>query len=114
MLGNFGDSQPGYHLSTTDPVPLFRLGAVANTALEGKAAKDGWDFTQGLDRFHVPVLFEAGELSEVIGPAFQRRQMTAYPTAELAVVAGAGHDFQWTQPEAALRPALAYLDKIGF
>jgi proline iminopeptidase len=114
MLGNFGNSQPAYHVSTVDREPCWRLGAVANQAIEGGGVKDGWDFTKGLERFQPKVLFEASERNEVIGAEFQRHQMKAYPTAALEIVAGAGHDFQWTQPEATLRPVVAYLAEIGF
>jgi proline iminopeptidase len=117
VLGQFGNSQPGYHLSTTDPEPFWRLGAVAYSTIPREGISNGkavWDFTKGLDRFQHPVLFEASELDEVLGVAFQKRQMTAYPSAELAVVAGAGHDHAWTQPEGTLRPVFDYLARIGF
>jgi len=117
LLGQLGNSQPGYHHSTTDRPPVWRLGAV----VAGKLMKDSmpngkadWDFTKGLDRFVSPVLFEASELNEVIGVSFQKRQMVAYPNADLVVVAGTGHDFPWTQPEATLRPLFSYLAAIGF
>lgn len=117
LLGSWGDSQPGYHLPKPHS-PNWRLGAVANQALnkegvnaDGKAV---WDFTKGLDRYSRKVLFEGAELNEVIGASFQRRQMTAYPNADLTVIQGAGHEFPWTHPEATLRPILAYLTSIGF
>jgi proline iminopeptidase len=117
MLGKLGDNQPGYHLSATDHEPSWRFGAVANAAMLKEGMSDGkavWDFTKGLDRYQRPVLFVGSELNEVIGAAFQRRQMAAYPSAELAVIAGAGHDHQWTHPEATLRPIFSYLAAIGF
>lgn len=114
MLGNFGDSQPRQHIPPPrDRAPIWRLGAIANRALEGED-KGKWDFTQGLDRFQKPVLFMGAELNEATGAEFQKRQMTAYPNAQLAVVAGAGHDHEWTHPEATLRPVFSYLAAIGF
>jgi len=77
----------------------------------GKAV---WDFTKGLDRFQEPVLFVGSELNEIIGAGFQKRQMVFYPRAQLAVIAGAGHDHQWTHAEATLRPIVSYLAAIGF
>ena len=53
-------------------------------------------------------------ITEKIQYALETWGMSAYPSADLAVVAGAGHDFQWTHPEAALRPIVRYLDAIGF
>lgn len=118
MLGSLADSQPKYHLSPPDQrAPVWRFGAVANDALMSEGMPDGrpsWDFTKGLDRFQKPVLFEGSELNEVIGAEFQRRQMTAYPHATLAVIAGAGHEHPWTHPEATLRPVFSYLAQIGF
>lgn len=117
VQGLFADSQPGYHSSTTNREPLWRLGAVAFTQIQGEGVKNGkavWDFTTGLDQFRHPVRFIASERNEVIGVEFQKRQMMAYPDADLAIVAGAGHDFPWTQPEATLRHIQSYLAKIGF
>jgi proline iminopeptidase len=117
LLGMMGNSQPGFHLSTTDRMPVWRLGAVAYGTLTKGGMSGGkavWDFTRGLDRYQRPVLFEASELNTVMGVAFQKRQMAFYPDAQLAVVAGAGHDHCWTKPEETLRPVFAYLTAIGF
>jgi proline iminopeptidase len=117
MLASLGNSQPRYHLSTTDREPTWRFGAVVNDALMNEGMSDGkavWDFTVGLDRFQKPVLFIGSELNEVIGAEFQKRQMKFYPQSQLAVIAGAGHDHQWTHPVETLRPVLSYLSAIGF
>jgi len=117
MLGALGDSQPRYHLSTADREPAWRFGAIANQALTEEVMSNGkavWDFTKGLDRFQEPVLFVGSELNEIIGAGFQKRQMVFYPRAQLAVIAGAGHDHQWTHAEATLRPIVSYLAAIGF
>lgn len=117
LQGMFADSQPRYHPSTTNHEPLWRLGAVAFTSIQNEGLKNGkgvWDFTKGLHQFRRPVLFIASDRNEILGVEFQKRQMKAYPDAELAVVAGAGHDFNWTQPEGTLRPIVSYLVKIGF
>jgi proline iminopeptidase len=115
-LGAFGNSEPGFHKSTTDREPFWRLGAVAAAAVAKDGVVDGkpvWDFTKGLERFATKVLFEASANDTVQGVAFQRRQMRFYPSAELAVIANAGHDHPWTQPEASLRPIFSYLAEIG-
>ena len=109
--------QPGYHESNADREQFWRLGAVAAAAVLEEGMVDGepvWDFTRGLDRFPVPVLFEASTDNTVIGIAFQQRQMRFYANASLAVVAGAGHDFPWTRPAETVAPVLSYLDSIGF
>lgn len=117
MLGALGNSHPRYHESTTDREPVWRFGAIANATLlkEGMSHdKAVWDFTVGLDHFQKPVLFIGSERNEVIGAEFQKRQMGFYPQAQLAIIAGAGHDHQWTHPEETLRPILSYLSAIGF
>jgi proline iminopeptidase len=104
-------------MSTTDREQAWRYGAVVNAQLMKQGMSGGkavWDFTTGLDRFQKPVLFIGSELNEVIGAEFQKRQMKFYPQAQLAVIAGAGHDHQWTHPEETLRPVLSYLSAIGF
>jgi proline iminopeptidase len=116
-LASVGDIQPGYHASTTDREPFWRMGAVASAAINAEGMIDGepvWDFTQGLDRFLAPVLFEASDENTVIGIEFQQKQMRFYPDAALAVIAGAGHDFPWTHPAETVAPVLSYLDSIGF
>lgn len=111
-LGLFGALQPGYHQSTTDREPFWRMGAVAAAAIP--EADPHWDFTRGLDRFAAPVLFEASEQNTVIGAAFQERQMRFFPGARLAVIAGAGHDFPWTRAPESVAAVLSYLESISY
>ncbi len=114
MLGFLGDAQPGFHESTTDRAPVWRFGALANRVLNREAAQNGWQFTAGIDRYTKPVLFEAGELDEVVGVDYQTRQAKLFPNAKVVKIAGVGHDHQWVAPEATMRPVLSYLAEIGF
>ena len=109
-LGYFAAAQPGYHQSTADRDPFWRLGAVVAGAL----IQPAWDFTQGLDRFPTQVLFEASSDNTVIGTAFQQRQMRFYGNARLEVIAGAGHDFPWTHAAPSVAKVFSYLESIGF
>jgi proline iminopeptidase len=116
-LGAVGDLQPNYHSSKTDREPFWRQGAVAGAAINEEGIVDGepvWDFTEGLDRFLTPVLFEASDLNTVIGIEFQQKQMRFYPSASLSVIAGVGHDFPWVKPAETLAPVFSYLSSIGF
>ena len=116
-LGAVGDLQPGYHSSKTDREPFWRQGAVASAAITAEGIVDGepnWDFVTGLDRLRTPVLFEASDQNTVIGVEFQKKQMQFYPEAQLAVIAGAGHDFPWTRAADTVAPVLSYLSSIGF
>jgi pimeloyl-ACP methyl ester carboxylesterase len=89
-----------------DPEPVWRLGAAANRYVAEDAA---YDFTTNLSRYTTPVLFIAGSLSEVLGEALQREQMSHYPSASLHVVSHAGHDVNWTHTGEVLTHVRAYL-----
>jgi proline iminopeptidase len=115
MLG-VRDSQPRFHQSTVDPDPSWRLGAIANSCVQKAGIRDGkgaYDFTYHLSAFSTRVLFIASGLNEVIGVAFQERQRQFYPAADLATIAGAGHDMQWTHAAETLAAIHAYLGSIG-
>jgi pimeloyl-ACP methyl ester carboxylesterase len=110
------DSQPKFHQSTVDPDPSWRLGAIANSCVQKGGIKDGkavYDFTDHLSAYSTRVLFIASALNEVIGVAFQERQRQFYPAADLATIAGAGHDMQWTHPAETLAAIHAYLGSLG-
>lgn len=113
MLGAH-DSQPKFHLSTTDPQPVWRLGAAANRYIaEDGQDEDGvfnYNFTTNLAAFATPVLFIAGSWSEVLGESLQREQVHRYPSASLQVVDGAGHDVAWIKTAEVLTHIRAYLD----
>ena len=107
------DGQPKYHLSHSDPSPIWRLGAAANRYLmesgQDHGGKFDYDFTTHLSAFHAPVLFIAGSLSEVLGPSLQQQQVHRYPSASLTVVPGAGHDVAWVKTADVLALIRAYL-----
>jgi proline iminopeptidase len=101
LLGMRG-AQPGNHEQwDVDPEPVWRLGALVNQALQKDGMKNGvadYDFTTKLSRYTTPVLFMTGALSDVLGASLQTVQMKAYPSAQLIVVDGVGHELQWRQP----------------
>jgi proline iminopeptidase len=109
------ESQPRFHQQMdVDPEPFWRLGAAAGRYLKEDGQDEHgvavYDFTTDLARYTTPVLFLVGALSEVLGETFQREQMPQYPSASLAVVAGAGHDVPWTHPAEVLAQVRPYLD----
>src|SRR4051812_38903403 len=95
------DGQPKYHQSTTDYEPGWRQGAAAARYLmedgQDPSGKFTYDFTNKLAAFTTPVLFIAGEWSEVLGPSLQREQVKRYPSATLQVIDGVGHDAPWVK-----------------
>ncbi len=113
MLG-VGKSQPRFHERTVDPLPSWRLGAVASRYIQedGQDAngKASFDFTTNLSAYTTPVLFVTGALSEVLGASLQQQQMQRYPSASLQVVDGAGHDVAWVKTAEVLTFIRAYLD----
>lgn len=114
MLGDFGDSSPGYHSSKTDRIGVWRHGAVANKRVMRDGIDNGWRLTAGIDRYTTTVLFMGGELNIVSGAELQERQRKLYPSTKLSVISGSGHDYPWTHPQETLRPIVAYLSEIGF
>lgn len=115
MLGA-RDGQPKFHLSTVDPQPVWRMGAVAARYIaEDGQNGDGvftFDFTTNLAAFTTRVLFIAGSLSEVLGPSLQEEQILRYPSASLQVVDDAGHDVAWVKATEVLIHIRAYLDAL--
>jgi proline iminopeptidase len=107
------DAQPKYHVSTVDPPLQWRMGAAANGWLMQEAQDEkgafNYDFTSNLAAFTTPVLFIAGELSEVLGPSLQQEQVQRFPSASLAVVPGTGHEVQWEKAGETLTYIRAYL-----
>lgn len=111
------DAQPRFHIQQDPASPFWRLGAAANRYItEDGMDDDGnavYDFTAHLAAFETEVLFVASGLNEIIGRDFQAKQMSAYPSARLEVVEGAGHDFAWLKPAetlALIRDYIARLD----
>ncbi len=117
MLEGLRDSQPRFHQQTAiDPAPVWRLGAVASRCIQQLGMRDGkatYDFTDHLAAFTKPVRFIASGENEVIGVAFQQRQRALFPNADLAVVAGAGHDLTWTRPAETVAAIHSYLTAVS-
>ncbi len=109
-------AQPGYHQSTTDPMPIWRLGTVAQNAVLASGTTEGvptWDFVAHARDFTGPVHLVASGDNTVLGVDFQARQADFFAAPTLTVIADAGHDFPWTRPAetlAAIYQTLAQLD----
>lgn len=110
------DGQPRFHQSVTDPEPVWRQGAAANRYLL-ESAQDArgrfdYDFTTDLSAFTTPVLFIAGERSEILGASLQAQQVQHYPAASLIVVPGVGHDVTWVKAADVVSHIRTYLDTV--
>jgi proline iminopeptidase len=91
----------------------WRYGSVAAEALFQDAVDTNGNFdinlAEGVAQFKNTVLFMTGECQQLIGEAFQRQQMSLFPSAELAVISSAGHEMFYENPGVSLEAVRAYL-----
>jgi pimeloyl-ACP methyl ester carboxylesterase len=59
------------------------------------------------------VLFLAGGRSEILGASLQERQARLYPSAQIEVIAGGGHDFAWTHSAETVSAIRRYLGRVA-
>lgn len=111
------NSQPKFHLSTTDPQPGWRMGAAASKYVNEDGQDDNgkfnYDFTTNLSAFTTPVLFVTGSLSEVLGASLQTEQVKYFPGSTLEIVDGAGHDVAWVKAPQVVAHIKAYFDALN-
>ena len=111
------DAQPKYHVSTVDPPQNWRMGAAVNRWLMEEAqdskGRFNYDFTTNLSAFTGPVLFIAGELSEVLGPSLQQTQFNLFSQGVLIVEPDVGHELQWERPAQTVRHIQLFLTAFG-
>ncbi|MCA9544519.1 MAG: alpha/beta hydrolase [Myxococcales bacterium] len=110
------DAQPGFGGRPDDDTVYWRFGVVANQAIQADGMAGGkgvWDFTTGLAQTQAPVRLVASSRNEVIGEAFQRRQLGFFSNADLVVIDDSGHEFPQTHPAATLRVIFEHLDAGG-
>ncbi len=92
----------------------WRSGAAAGNAIFQEAVDADGNFdinlAEGVENFTDTVLFMTGECQQLIGAEFQSRQMTLFPSAELAVIPDAGHEMFFENPEASIAVVRAYLN----
>lgn len=87
----------------TTPESKWRSGAVISTALFRVGVDYEPDFSEGLNRFHTPVLFFYSQENKAYTDSWALKISGAYPSVQLKKVAGVGHDgivkdrTAWTQ-----------------
>lgn len=116
--GANGQSAPRFGESKTDPVQFWRQGAAANYYVmkdgQNGHGKFEYDFTTHLSAYGTPVLFIAGERSEVLGASLQAEQLKKFKSATLQVISGAGHDVAWVKASDVVVRLRAYLNaRVG-
>lgn len=107
--------QAGYRCQGKPPEEggSWRYGARAADAMWQQAVDgDGnfnIDLTEGVEQFGNKILFLVGECQQVIGVEWQRQQMAFFPSTELVVIPGAGHEMFEENPEASIAAVRDYL-----
>jgi proline iminopeptidase len=108
--------QAGYRCEGGGPKAggSWRYGAQAAGGISQQAVDANGNFNvnlvDGVERFTNKVLFIASACQKVIGAEWQKRHMTFFPNAELAVIPDAGHEMFAENPEASIAAVRGYLD----
>lgn len=119
----FGNPTPDHPLAGywADPVKAMsdmkidRFGMRAGTVFRSRYFDEEgnltYDFTSNASAYDGVVLFISGEDNTLIGPEYQREQMTLYPRARLSVIPAAGHSMFTENPEYTLDVIRKYLNQ---
>jgi len=113
-----GDDHPqvGYRCEgdVPDEEGHWRSGAQVSEVLfkEAVDAEGNFDisFVEGVENFNNKVLFMTGECQKVSGAEFQKDQMEFFPSTDLTIIPGAGHDMFSENPEASIDVVREYLN----
>jgi proline iminopeptidase len=92
------DSREGNPIGNAGPYPMWRYGAVVQSALLEIASKDGFDWTTNLKQYNTKVLFCYSELNKAYGPGHAQLLSSAYTQVQLEMIKGTGHEilyFGW-------------------
>lgn len=92
------ETAEGNAVGNSGPYPFWRYGFVAQNALFEIARKDGFDFTTHLGHYTTKVLFCYSEFNKAYGVAHAQLLSSAYPSVQLEMIAGTGHEilfFGW-------------------
>lgn len=110
MVANFADHPDNpYHCGQGFTAPSWRFGALSSSAMAGAPAAEVDRIGLGAERFTGPVLLVAGACDDWLGAPLQLQHAARFADARLAVIADAGHDVIWDNPNAALPVIRAFL-----
>src|ERR1022692_3098914 len=101
MIMALGGS-PAEH--NAQPTPMWRVGAVVNSALLHLADVDGFDFTTHLKSYGHKVLFLRGELNTAATLQSQQEMAAYFANAEIVTIPGVGHEMIHAAPTEYLAP----------
>ena len=92
------DTKEGNSIGNTGPYPFWRFGSVVQSALFEIASRDGFDWTTNLSQYKTKVLFCYSELNKAYGAAHAQLLSSAYPSVQIEMIHGTGHEilyFGW-------------------
>lgn len=91
--------------------PSWRFGAAASDAASKASDAEIDRLIEGTSSYHGPVLLLAGECDTWIGADLQLRHAQLFARSTVTVIADAGHDVVWDNPEATLAALRAFLSR---
>ena len=97
LLASF-DTKEGNPIGNTGPYPFWRYGSVVQSALFEIASRDGFDWTTNLSQYKTKVLFCYSELNKAYGASHAQLLSSAYPSVQIEMIHGTGHEilyFGW-------------------
>ena len=93
------DTKEGNPIGNTGPYPFWRYGSVVQSALFEIGSRNGFDWTTNLSQYKTKVLFCYSELNKAYGAAHAQLLSSAYPSVQLEMIHGTGHEilyFGWS------------------
>ena len=102
--------QDPYHCGGGYTAPSWRFGSLASETWGVAPMADFERLTSQAKVFGGPVLLMAGACNSWTGAALQEQHQGVFHRADLSVIANAGHDVIWDNPEASLVDIRAFLN----
>lgn len=93
-------------------IPEWRSGAVVSDALMDIAGRDGFDWTNNLHTYTVPVLFVYSERNKAYGLEHAKNVSAPYPHVQLVQTPNSGHDMVYEAWDLFYPDALTYLNSL--
>lgn len=99
-----------YHCGNGFTAPSWRFGGIASDTFWADVEPTLNAVEAGL-KFKGPIMIMAGECNHWIGPNLQLKHAERFAIAELKIVADAGHDVIWDQPDQAIGMIREFLER---
>jgi len=111
MVGVFTNHPDNpYHCGDGYGAPSWRFGSLSSETWGHSSMADFERLTSRAKAFTGPVLLMAGACNNWTGAALQEQHQRFFHSADLSVIASAGHDVIWDNPKASLGAIRAFLN----